>query len=191
MACGAGAELPPERLPGTTRSELVQHARQNLPRRHRRATALWLLLLLRQQRLDPLPKLVRNVVTRESLDHDAALDHAQIFRSTGFEICSKRGRGAELARAAKSLADHPLGDVVLEDLASARDHGRETCRVGVAADGNPIIYSRSRSTLERVGGALRRGTRIHARHIPDLDVEQWEAIAAQAESKMLPEGEGE
>lgn len=104
-------------------------------------------------------------------------------------MTTRRSTGRELARVAAQLRDHPLGAVVTEDLAAAREHGRVTARIGITADGNPIIYSRDKVVMEKVATAVRRATHVHARHIPDLTVEQWEAIADQADAKLLPEGD--
>lgn len=109
-------------------------------------------------------------------------------------MAKKRSRNrikspAALEKAQRALRDHPFADVLVEDLAAARDHARETCRVGIAADGNPILYGRDRQVLEHIGGAIAKSTQVHARPIPDLTFEEWQVVAAQAEARLLPGGD--
>lgn len=103
-------------------------------------------------------------------------------------MSGKMTKRSTAVRAYQSLQGHPLGDLVVEDLAASREHGRITGRVGIAADGQPVIYARSESTAKQLGEAVRRASTVHVRSIPELTMAQFEVLASQ---KMLSEGEGE
>ena len=66
------------------------------------------------------------------------------------------------------VRDSPYASVLLEDATSARHHGRLTARVGVGANGNPIVYSTDQSAGDAVAQSIQRGTGVSVMRIPEV-----------------------
>lgn len=94
----------------------------------------------------------------------------------------------ELAKLYGQVQEHPLGGLLVEDLAASREHGVITGRVGIAPDGNPIIYARDRVVAEQIGKAVQHSTAVHVRPIPAMDVEQFKMLASQSMAALPPPG---
>lgn len=93
-------------------------------------------------------------------------------------------KSATLAKAYRRLADHPVGGLLVEDLAASREHGLITARVAIAPDGNPIIYARDEAVAKRIGEAVQNQTAVHVRPIPPLDVQEFRVLSRQAEKAL-------
>jgi hypothetical protein len=91
-----------------------------------------------------------------------------------------------MTRLARTLRDTPLGNMFTEDLAAAREHGTATVRVGVAPDGNPVVYARDEATGRAIGEAIQKRTAVHALAIPPITVEQYDVLARGAAEKLMP-----
>ncbi len=106
----------------------------------------------------------------------------------------KKPSSTTLAKAYRRLHDHPVGGLLVEDLAASREHGLVTARVGIAADGNPIVYARDEAVAKRIGEAMQNQTAVHVRAIPPLDVAEFKMLSRQAEKALgvraLPEKAG-
>ena len=89
-----------------------------------------------------------------------------------------------LARLYKQVSDNPIGGLLVEDLAASSRHGQATARVGIAPDGNPIIYSRDEATLKRVSEALQAGTAVHALRVRPLDVADFRVLTRDAAAAL-------
>lgn len=104
-------------------------------------------------------------------------------------MATRKSRASDLARRTRELRGHPLADSLVEDLAAARLHGRETARVAIEPDGNPIVYGRDREVVRRIGRAIQQSTHVHTRPIPELTEQDYEILLAQADAKLLPDGQ--
>ncbi len=91
---------------------------------------------------------------------------------------------ATLTKTYRRLADHPVGGLLVEDLAASREHGLVTARVGIAPDGNPIVYARDEAVAKRIGEAMQNQTAVHVRPIPPLDMEDFRLLSRQAEKAL-------
>jgi hypothetical protein len=99
-------------------------------------------------------------------------------------VNAKKPSSATLAKAYRRLADHPVGGLLVEDLAASREHGLVTARVGIAPDGNPIVYARDEAVAKRIGEAMQNQTAVHVRPMPPLDVREFKLLSRQAESAL-------
>ena len=97
---------------------------------------------------------------------------------------NKKPSSVALAKAYRRLADHPVGGLLVEDLAASREHGLVTARVGIAPDGNPIVYARDEAVAKRIGEAMQNQTAVHVRPIPPLDVREFKLLSRQAERAL-------
>jgi hypothetical protein len=99
---------------------------------------------------------------------------------------SKKSSAVALAKAYRRLGDHPVGGLLVEDLAASREHGLVTARVGIAPDGNPIVYARDEAVAKRIGEAMQNQTAVHVRPIPPLDVREFKLLSRQADRALGP-----
>lgn len=91
---------------------------------------------------------------------------------------------AQLARMYRNVHEHPLGGLLVEDLAASREHGVMSARISIAADGQPIIYARDEAVARQIGEAVQHSTAVHVRTIPPLDVAEFRILAEQAQETL-------
>jgi hypothetical protein len=82
-------------------------------------------------------------------------------------MTAKKTRTLAVPRAT-DLRGSPLGNLLLEDAAASKQHGRTTARVGVGPDGNPIVYSTDVATREAVVQAIQQRAHVNFMDIPEV-----------------------
>jgi hypothetical protein len=86
----------------------------------------------------------------------------------------------QLAAFYERTRSHPLGRILVEDLAASREHGTVTARVGIGPDGCPIVYGQDEAVVKRIGEAMLAPERVSLRPIPELTTQQFQLLGAQA-----------
>jgi hypothetical protein len=80
----------------------------------------------------------------------------------------KASRDSLAVTRARALHGSPLGNLLLEDAAASKQHGRTSARVGVGPDGNPIVYSTDVATREAVVRAIQERAHVNFMDIPEV-----------------------
>jgi hypothetical protein len=111
----------------------------------------------------------------------------------------KRKKPAELARVTpkdldeqyRRVQEHPIGGLLLDDLAAASQFGSKTARVGVAPDGNPCVIGHNEAAVMAVAKAIQNQKTVHHAVIAPLNPVDFKAMlhgAAKNLSSELPPG---
>jgi len=80
---------------------------------------------------------------------------------------------------AKALRSSPFGNLIVEDAAASREHGRATARVGVDAAGNPVVYSTRTATREAIVESIKNRTNVSYSDIPEVTAIQFEKLMSE------------
>ena len=70
----------------------------------------------------------------------------------------------------------PLGNLLLEDAAASKQHGRTTARIGVGGDGNPVVYTTNPATREAVVRAIQERTHVNYMDIPEVSEKDFRKL---------------
>jgi hypothetical protein len=111
----------------------------------------------------------------------------------------KRKKPTELARVTpkdlgdhfKRVQNHPIGSLLLDDLAATSQFGSKTARVGIAADGNPCVIGHNKASVMALARSIQEQTVVHTAVVPLLDDVDFKAMlhgAAKSLSSELPQG---
>jgi hypothetical protein len=110
-----------------------------------------------------------------------------------------RKKHTELARVTpKDLGEqfervqkHPIGGLLLDDLAATSQFGSKTARVGIAADGNPCVVGHNKAAVMALATSIQNHTAVHTAVVPPLNELDFKVMlrgAAKAMSNELPPG---
>ncbi len=89
---------------------------------------------------------------------------------------------------ARELRGSPLGNLLLEDAAASKMAGRVTARVGVGADGNPVVFSTDESTREAIVRSIQDRSRVDYYDIPEVSEQDFRKLLNEG-VRQLSQGE--
>jgi hypothetical protein len=97
----------------------------------------------------------------------------------------------ELVQQFDRVREHPIGSLLLDDLVATSQFGSKNARVGIAADGNPVVVGHDATRVNALAECIANQTRVHRQVVPPIEDQDFRVmmkLAAKNMSGELPPG---